>query len=67
MYEADPLYEQFTWPFLHAFQTATGDNREIYSILERIMSVSTAVGQAFKDDEIAKDVQLTFYAKQLLL
>ena len=47
-------------------QAAAGDNSEVYSILERILSTATAVGEAFKDEVNANDTQLIFYAKELL-
>jgi len=47
-------------------QAATGDNSEVYNILERVISTATAVGEAFKDEVNAKDAQLTLYTKELL-
>ena len=51
---------------LHLFQTATGDNSEAYSTLERILNTATAVGDAFKDKENAKDTELIFNVSELL-
>ena len=45
---------------------ATGDNSEVYSILERILITATALVEAFKDEENAKDIELIFHVKQLL-
>src|ERR1700761_492059 len=50
----------------HAFQVVTGDNREIYSTLERILSTATAIGDAFKDEKNAKDVELISNVSDLL-
>ena len=47
-------------------QEATGDNSEVYSILERILSTATAVSEALKDDANAKDAKLISYIKELL-
>ena len=47
-------------------QEATGDNSEVYSILERILSTATAVSEALKDDANAKDTKLISYVKELL-
>ena len=47
-------------------QAATGDNSEVYSILERVLSAVTAVGDAFKDEANANDTELIFYVKELL-
>ena len=47
-------------------QVATGDNSEVHSILERILSTATAVGEAFKDETNTIGTELIFYVKELL-
>ena len=50
----------------HAFQTATGDNSLVYSTLERILNVATAVEEAFKGEESAKDTELIANVSEFL-
>ena len=45
---------------------ATGDNSDVYSTLERILNTAMAVGEAFKDEENAKDVEFIFNVSELL-
>ena len=55
--------------YFDSFQTiqaSTGDNSAIHGILESILSTGTAVGEAFKDEVNAQDMELIFYAKELL-
>ena len=51
---------------LPILQAAMGDNREVYSTLERILSTAAAVGEAFQDKENAEDTELIFHTKALL-
>ena len=45
---------------------ATGDNREVYSTLERILNTATAVGGALMDEETARDTEFISHVSELL-
>ena len=42
------------------------DNSEVQSILERVLTTATVVGEAFRDEKNANDPELIFYATELL-
>ena len=44
---------------------ATGDNREIYSTLERVLSTTAAIGEAVKHEENAKDAEFISNVSEL--
>ena len=48
------------------FETAKGDNSEIHSSLERILSTAVAFAEVSKDEVNGMDSKLTFYMSEFL-